>query len=410
MHDPESNLRAAEPVASRLTSHGAPAIVIGAVVLATHRYVRHTILTAALASCCLASTAQDAADAAPLPLAEIERGLARNPPMLGDAEGRRGAYIEALDAWVGRADTVYWDGNPETANAEFRDYYLRCIERAVAEAEAATVASGLVVWKLYSSGFLVKTPTATFAFDVAEGPFKSLTRKPEDEPGFEFHWPPELRTRFAGLIDALFVTHRHYDHVSYALVAEVAAAGKTVVVPPDLKAIWRQEDFAGKLTTLAPDADHRLGPVTVRVFQAVQAMQRDEAGEWVVSASDPEHYVYLVRDEAGTSVLHNGDNRGRPFVAWLRNALADGWDVHLWCRILTWPTTVIDDVEAVVKPVVVPGHEYEMGHKPKYSPSLLGGFYRGRVVARAAERRYVVLTWGERLAIERDGEDGEDGD
>lgn len=40
--DAERNLQAAERVASLLIANGAPAIVIGAVALAAHRYIRHT--------------------------------------------------------------------------------------------------------------------------------------------------------------------------------------------------------------------------------------------------------------------------------------------------------------------------------------------------------------------------------
>lgn len=42
MTDAESNLRAAERVASLLVENGVPAVVIGAVAMAAHRYVRHT--------------------------------------------------------------------------------------------------------------------------------------------------------------------------------------------------------------------------------------------------------------------------------------------------------------------------------------------------------------------------------
>ena len=42
MPDAESNLRAAERVASLLIENGVPAVVIGAVALAAYRYVRHT--------------------------------------------------------------------------------------------------------------------------------------------------------------------------------------------------------------------------------------------------------------------------------------------------------------------------------------------------------------------------------
>ena len=42
MADAESNLRAAEHVASLLAANDVPAVVIGAVALAAYRYVRHT--------------------------------------------------------------------------------------------------------------------------------------------------------------------------------------------------------------------------------------------------------------------------------------------------------------------------------------------------------------------------------
>ena len=42
MSDAESNLQAAERVASLLVGNNVPALVIGAVALAAHRYVRHT--------------------------------------------------------------------------------------------------------------------------------------------------------------------------------------------------------------------------------------------------------------------------------------------------------------------------------------------------------------------------------
>ncbi len=42
MPDAESNLQAAERVVSLLAANGIPAVVIGAVALAAHRYVRHT--------------------------------------------------------------------------------------------------------------------------------------------------------------------------------------------------------------------------------------------------------------------------------------------------------------------------------------------------------------------------------
>lgn len=334
-----------------------------------------------------------------MPLDELARGLAAHPPRLGDPSDRL-PYIKALDGWATRPDTVYWDGNPRTANREFHAYYRRAIERALTEAEKTKVTSRAVVWKLYSSGFLVKTPRTVFAFDAVEGPFKDIRKSPEDVPEFIFHWTPAMRKKFAGLVDALFITHRHYDHTSYALARALAARGKTVVVPKDIREIWKAEPFAGKLRVLEGGKDHKIGRLTVRTFDAVQAMKRDGRNNYLISPTDPKHNVYLVRAPNGMTVLHNGDNRGRDFTPWLGEAFKDGWEPEVWFKIMGWPRDVISSVERFVKPVLIPGHEYEMGHKPKYGANTLARTLTGYGRQRARENRFVVLTWGEKIAFD----------
>ena len=180
-----------------------------------------------------ALAAQDASRT-PLPLNRIEQGLAAHPPHAGD-NADRAPYYEALDQWVSRPDAVYWDLKPETSNPDLHAYYIRAIEKALREAAAEKVESGATIWKLYSSGFLVKTREAVFAFDAIEGPFKSIDKSPDDEAGYAFRWTPQMRRRFAELVDVLFISHQHYDHTSYALVRELTRLRKTVVVPADLK-------------------------------------------------------------------------------------------------------------------------------------------------------------------------------
>jgi L-ascorbate metabolism protein UlaG (beta-lactamase superfamily) len=331
-----------------------------------------------------------------LSLDELARGFAAHPPHLGDNGDRLPFYL-ALDAWVSRPDAVYWDRNPDTANLPLRDYYRAAIQRALIQAAQTKVSTGASIWKLYSSGFIVKTAAGVIAFDAVEGPFKSNRLSPETAPDFAFQWTPEMRRDFARVVDVAFITHHHYDHASYALAREMGAAGKKVVLPPDLKELWNAEPFAPSLVALR-EGEHRVGPFTVRIFPGGQAMTQFE-GAWTPGPKDPNNNVYLVRSAGSPTFLHNGDNRGREFTHWLQQAVEEGWKPDVWFRIMTWPRDLIDKVEAIVKPLIIPGHEYEMGHKPKYGVNVLRSAYEGVGRTRFTENRFAILTWGERLNI-----------
>lgn len=329
------------------------------------------------------------------PLSDIESGLRKHPPAPGLLKERE-PLIAGLESWIDRDDAVYWDLNPETANPELFAYYLRSIQRALNEAETIEVTSGAVVWKLYSSGFLIKTPDTIFAIDAVEGPFKTLSRSPEEEEGYLFHWTPEMRQQFGKMVDTLFITHRHYDHASFALASAVGAAGNTIVVPFEFKEeIWNNAPFAAQLKTIEPETETPFGHLTVLSFQAVQSMNRDDEGNYFISATDPEHNVYLIRATDGFTVLHNGDNRGREFTPWLEEAVAQGWEPDVWFKITAWPSKLVNKVMEITHPVVIPGHEWEFGHKPKYGTSKLLSFYKSQGLKLAPKGKILLLTWGE---------------
>jgi hypothetical protein len=347
------------------------------------------------------------ADDALMPLAEIEKTLTEHPPALHTDSPAANQFwrlpaINGLEGWLKDPHTTYWTKKPEESNPEFFAYYLKRMITLLDEVESQTVTKGAVVWKLYSSGFLVTTPDTVFAVDAVEGPFKHIDRSPADEPDYIFKWTPEMRKRFAKVVDVMFITHQHYDHTSFALVSEMVAAGKTVVVPNDLKVRnWKSRPFVDKLTTMKEDVTNKVGKLDVRVFIAVQSMQRNEANEYYVKDTDPDHNVYLIRTPGGLTFLHNGDNRGINFIPWLREQVADDWNPDIWFKIITWPRKIISEVNAIASPLMIPGHEYEMGHKPKYGTNKLSNFFRGINGQFIKDGKMVVITWGEQIAVDK---------
>jgi len=330
--------------------------------------------TAAAFSLAASSSWKPSRAAELMDLAEIEKGLLANPPHLGE-DPIREKYYGALDAWALAPDTIYWDRDPKTSNPHFLAYYLRSMERALSAAAKTRVSSGAAIWKLYSSGFLIKTPSTTFAIDVVEGPYKNINKSPAADPAFLFKWTDAMRARFAAITDLLFITHWHYDHASFALAQAMI---------------------------LEPGRDHTLGPLTVRTFDGVQYMRQDEAGDWIsVPKYDAQNNVYLIRTKGGTTFLHHGDNRGKDFAGWLKKAVEDGWTVDIWFIPIYWPKTMIPDVEKLIQPVMVPCHEHELGHKPTHGVITLMSHYRGPLRRHFKERRALRLTWSEAIHFQQ---------
>jgi len=356
-----------------------------------------TLLLAGMIACSIA-TAEPEIER--MPLDEIRQGLLDHPPQIGNDSARL-PYFKALDTWALAPDTVYWNGNTDTMHPKYLAYYLTAIRKVLDEARDTSVDSGAAVWKLYSSGVLVRTSEAVFAIDAVEGPFKPIDRSPADVPDHIFHWTPEMRAAFAETVDVLFITHWHYDHASFALVREMIEAGKTVVAPQQLQDHWRKHPFAARITTLSEGLDYRIGALTVRVCDGAQYMRTDDEGEWIsVPKHDAQNNIYLIRGKDCPTFMHNGDNRGRSFLPWLEEALADGWEPDLWFLGVVWPKTLIADLEVLAQPIVMPVHDHELGHKPDYGVNKLWDMYHGLGKERLEAKRGLVLSWGERVRID----------
>ena len=345
---------------------------------------------------CLAASAQERA-----PLSEIERHLNANPPKLG-YQPERAAIFKQLDAWALAPDTVYHDMKPETSSAEFHAFYLRRINKALREIGETEVRKGAVIWKMYSSGVVVKSAEGVFAFDVVEGPLKSIHKSPADYPAFVFKWTPEMRQRYAQLVDVHMVTHWHYDHASYALCRALGEAGKIVVVPEQLARVWTPKMPASSLRVVEEQVDLQVGRFTVQVFDGVQAMTLNEQKEWVVGKHYAQNNIYWVR-AGGVQFMHKGDHRGKPWYDWLAKLKAEGKGIDVFFSMVNWPRDMHGHITRELDPIIIPVHEHEVGHKPRHGVSQLANHYRGLGQSRLKKGKGTVLAWGERLAISQPG-------
>lgn len=276
------------------------------------------------------------------------------------------------------------------------DFYQMRIERAIDEIERTQVGAGVRAWKLYNAGFLVRTPSVSFTFDIVPGP-PSYTRDPHGSvvvsriPGFSI--PPAWLRRLVAQSDATFISHRHRDHASRQVVRMFLEAHKPVLAPEGL---WADDpEFAGKLTY--PDRSSKTvqripirgGTRALKLFcyPGHQNPEIPEPGNTVLNN------VNLVVTPEGFSVLQTGDQSGPEGPGtdfdWLTQVghyhhvdilLTDGWanDLH---RI----------VRGINPQLVIPAHENEMSHQVSHREAYMQDYER----MFGLHYPYLVMTWGE---------------
>jgi len=301
-------------------------------------------------------------------LAQIRSELSVMPASVRGNNAARSTVIRALDDVLGQQSAE------QPTAPEVVDFYRDALAR-VAVQIPAPVTEGARVWMLYNKGFLVKTASTTFAFDVVSG--KAFTGS--GAPAWDIAFPAEILDR----IDVLFVTHLHPDHYDAVLAAALAARGKTVVCPRAAGTaagctVWMD---AGESATIAGllvhawDAPH---PVPTLMYEVVTAekLRVLNTGDACCSASIPRTAaVDLLLLNAWMNEDNAGTNRDGMTAALLR-----------------------------VQPrLMIPGHLQELSHPLPVVETGAGRYgYENALKVQADNSlpgKTVVLAWGEHLDL-----------
>lgn len=302
-------------------------------------------------------------------------------PMPGIPEPYR-PFVQALDANPASAsggnsartapvtvfDSLLWeiDANQPTP-FHISNYYAARLARVATEMEQP-VTTGFRVWAMYNHGFIVKTPTATVAFDLIEG-------KPEAVGGAA--WDARIPDAILNRIDVLMVSHEHIDHwdLSTRIPAAIKSRGGSVVYP----AAGLERAF---LTKLMADRE---------VFQTSGLRITAHAGLHNAPVN-----IYEVLTADGYRIVHTGDNQTSTSLPALQ-----GVDVLLlngWVNESGSTTNVVGMKRSIDKlrpNVMIPGHFESMSHlksnRFRYTQGLQ---LQNDVLVRT---KVVVLTWGEKM-------------
>ncbi len=267
-------------------------------------------------------------------LATLDATLQRHVPALPEPTERRLGLL-TLDAVL---HDEYAPSRPPV-----QAFLQRRIARAVEELASTTVRSGARIWKLYNHGFVVRTASVTFAFDL-------VSARNVGSDGFRI--PDQLIEQLVDQCDALFISHRHGDHADEIVAQAFLDRSKPVVAPPE---VWHGQPIHTRLTHLKRVAhEEQVLPVQSGARQLRVVCYPGHQGDSI------ENNVALVITPEDLSFGHFGDQSNSDDFAWI-----DTVKHHYEVDVLLpncWTTDIVRAVGGFDPAVVITGHENEMGH------------------------------------------------
>lgn len=275
------------------------------------------------------------------------------------------------------------------ARPPIQHFYRTRMETVLKEIETTRVREGAMIWKLYNMGFIVRTKTVTLAFDLVKG---------ESARNADFALPVDMMNRFVDQCDALFISHRHGDHVDESVAQRFIDQDKPVIAPPQ---VWADKPISKLITHLKREAhlEQNLSvqkgkrELKVVVFPGHQ-MERTE------------NNVSLVITPEGLSFAHLGDQiNEEPFMA--DYAWIDEVAKHHRVDVLLppcWTNEILRITKGFNPRLVIPGHENELGHPIDDRVPFWGDSEFLQLTYPQLKRStypVIVMTWGEGFHYKR---------
>jgi L-ascorbate metabolism protein UlaG (beta-lactamase superfamily) len=194
----------------------------------------------------------------------------------------------------------------------------------------------LFVWFNRYAGVTVKTPSKTLVVD-----------------------PVDVKARDFVNVDAVLVTHEHYDHLDQPLVAEIHKLTQCMVVadPTSVRRL-RNAIPTEKLHEVQPGSEVKLGDVSVNVERSNHP-----------PAATPVSFV--ITSEDGVKIFHTADSLPFPEMA----AIGDREKLDLvFCTVGiapgTSPASGVDIVRLTKPKVAAPYHTSSASEQKKFAELL----------------------------------------
>lgn len=309
-------------------------------------------------------------------LDQAQRTLAQFPPQ----------YPEPSERYLGLLllDAVLHDVHA-AARPPVQNFFHARMKAALKEMTATHDEDGARIWKLYNMGFIVRTKTATIAFDLVRGSSARVR---------EFALPADDMNLLVDQCDALFISHRHGDHVDEGVAQRFIDQGKPVVAPPQ---VWAGKPIHSFITHLKRESHTEQA---LRIQKGKHELRVVEFPGHQME--ETENNVSLVITPEGLSFAHLGDQIDEaPFMVdyeWI-----DQVAKHHHVDVLLppcWTNEIFRIAKGFNPKLILPGHENELGHPIDDRVPFWGDSEFLQLTYPELKRsayRVVVLAWGESI-------------
>lgn len=277
-----------------------------------------------------------------------------NPPNSSNIQSRRDKTV--------LLDKLGWQVSPETwklYNSSIQDsaltmklesqypilYYLRHVfKKSVSEIKICQIDKGVIVWKLYNMGYVIKTKDVCFAIDLVTPFFIELV----------------------DVIDFAVVSHAHNDHFDKNFIQALTAKGKAVYSP-----------FYREGTVISSDTLFNFKELEVRFTMNKQGDLPVIVSEINCGPSADDYTIYNIADARILERLHPSRHVNL-FIIHIANGL-----------------DVFDAVKKINPGITLYDHVMEFGHPvDRYRWSYDFTYDKTKQTDPASN---YVLTWGERI-------------
>lgn len=193
----------------------------------------------------------------------------------------------------------------------------------------------MFVWFNHYSGVLIKTPTQTIVVD-----------------------PVDVKARNLSDVNAILITHEHYDHLDQRLVGEIQKATNcTVIADPASTRRLNHIIPPEKLQEIRPNAEIKVGEVSVKAEKSNHP------------AAAP--VTFIITSEDGVKVFHTADSLPFPELAAIGER--EKFDV-VFCTVGIAPSASPEtgfEIARLTKPqVAVPYHTNSTAEQRKFAEIL----------------------------------------
>jgi len=289
-----------------------------------------------------------------------------------------------------------------------QNFYHKRMEKVISQIETTNVTDGIYIWKLYNSGFIIRTPTVTYAHDIYRGP-----------PAEGFAVSDELIKRLVDQADCMFISHEHGDHADPAVVKMFLDQNKPVVA---CTGMWQNtEAILSRINSSGADPKrvemykHYLqmaSELTAKIIYPERSdtlkheLKIQEGKQTLTYMAYPGHQAndfyefhdtktlnnnFLVITPEGYITMQTGDQRNSDDFSWIMN-ISEQHQNNIDVLLPSCWTLDIKRLARGVNPkLIITAHENEMGHgitnRRDYTRSY--NYLHGTNYA------YLIMTWGE---------------